>query len=154
MMKYAFILVSLFLFSCGARKVDTNISKEKETTVEKTEQKDSISNEKNEKVEYNTEDSTVVIVPADSTKVMIVDGKKYFNAKIKIQKRKDKTKVNKSDKTIVVSDKKVNVKKDTTKKNKVKHIHREESKWWIIWLIIVIAAYIIYRYYINIFKFT
>ena len=151
MMRHVFILVSLLLFSCGARKVDTNINKEKETAVEKTEQKDSLSSEKNEKVEYNIEDSTVIIAPVDSTKVMIIDGKEYFNAKIKVQKRKNKTKVNKSDKTSVISNKKVNTKKETVKNNKIRHTHRKKPISWFIWVVIIIVSYIIYRCYYKYF---
>jgi len=94
-MKLIYILVSLVLVSCGARKVDaakTNIKKDsivntevKVITIENKIKTDSTN------VTTSIDGSEITVTPIDSSKTIIVDGKSYKNVVLKIKKIKANT---------------------------------------------------------------
>lgn len=92
-MKQIFILVSLILVGCASRKVDIDIKKKDSTVVEtKTELvvKKTDSTSDNFFVDKSESDE-LIITPIDTTKEIIVNGKKYFNAVLRYKKTKNNT---------------------------------------------------------------
>ena len=145
----------LLLVSCGARKVDiskevinTKIDSSVVVKVDGTYVKDNnvFTEETVDEIEYK---------PLDSLKPMVIDGKSYTNTIIKSKKKKsvklDKTKaINK-----VSSVKKLNVKKEATKKVFIKKVDKKTNYWMYLWFLLpVIIIWIIDRYGKLVFPFT
>ena len=139
----------MFLISCGARKVNKEEKIEDKTTVETVKQIDSTKEETKTEVKYDVETCEVEVIPIDSTKEFIVEGKKYFNARIKIKKKKDNTLYVKENKVSKTSQKQSNKLIKETKKEKVKAIDKKPAISWQFYLIfcILILLLIIRLYY-------
>ena len=164
-MKTITLFLVLFLFSCGARTVNKEQKKTdsiaKVTTVVKT---DSISSE-TKKINFDIITDDICIEPVDTTKPIEItnnEGKvtKYKNARLSHRKRQDNT--------IVVQDKivaKIIVDSMTNeieikKVDNSKIVYKEQFNWstfilqlWWLWLLIIIACYLVYRYYKGFIKF-
>lgn len=152
-MKNKLIILSLLFAilgtSCGARKVQKSETKE-ETKVEQTstEVKTEVTTE-NTKIVDSSEIDEIEITPIDSTKEMVVDGKKYFNTKLKKINRKNNIVVDKVVKIDKNEQKEVKTVVEKTKQTTVKNVERESlfSWWYIFWLILLLyIAYRIYRF--------
>lgn len=155
MKKHLYILVSLVLLSCGSRKVQVNTSEIKKDTSLTTTQIDSSKSIKttddNTNIDFNTEETEISIIPLDSTKEIKVNGKTYFNVKLRIKKRKDNTTYQNTKKVAQIDLKHVikhtEAKSSTKQNTKVKNIDRKESilnYWWI--LLIIILIYLFYKW--------
>ena len=149
MKNYVLILASMFLISCGARKVNKEEKIEDKTTIETVKQVDSTKEEAKTEIKYNIETCEVEVIPIDSTKEFVVDGKKYFNARIRIKKNKDNTLYTKENKVSKTSQKQSNKLIKETKKEKVKAIDKKPAISWRFYLIfwILILLLIIRLYY-------
>lgn len=149
MKNYVLILASMFLISCGARKVNKEEKVEDKTTVETVKQVDSTKEETKTEVKYDVETCEVEVVPIDSTKEFVVDGKKYFNARIKIKKKKDNTLYVKENKVSKTSQKQANKIIKETKKEKVKAIDKKSVISWqfylIFWILILLLIIRLYQ---------
>jgi hypothetical protein len=154
-MKKILIILLLILSSCAARKVD--VSKESISTkvdsslvvkVDGTYVKDNnvFVNETIEEVEYK---------PLDSLKPMVINGKSYTNTVIK-SKKKSSVKIDKTKAIAKVSSlKKLNVKKEATKKVFLKKVDKKTNYWMYLWFLLpVIIIWIIDRYGKLAFPFT
>jgi hypothetical protein len=155
MKKHLYILVSLVLLSCGSRKVQVNTTEIKKDSIVTTTQIDSSKSIKttddNTNIDFNTEETEICIIPLDSTKEIHVNGKTYFNVKLRIKKRKDNTTYQNTKKVAQIDLKHVikhtEAKSSTKENTKVKNIDRKESilnYWWILLLIILI--YLFYKW--------
>jgi PBP1b-binding outer membrane lipoprotein LpoB len=91
MKKYLIILLTLFLFSCSSRKVETEKKDIKEVT--KIDSIDKIVEKTNIKIDTkkDIEESELVFTPIDNTKEFIVNNKRYKNVQISNIKKKDNT---------------------------------------------------------------
>jgi hypothetical protein len=91
MKKYLIILLTLFLFSCSSRKVETEKKDSKEVTkidsVAKTVEKTNIKID----TKKDIEETETIYIPIDSKSDFIVDGKTYKNVQISYRKNKDNT---------------------------------------------------------------
>lgn len=149
MKNYVLILASMFLISCGARKVNKEEKVEDKTTVETVKQVDSTKEETKTEVKYDVETCEVEVVPIDSTKEFIVEGKKYFNARIKIKKKKDNTLYVKENKVSKTSQKQANKIIKETKKEKIKAIDKKSVISWqfylIFWILILLLIIRLYQ---------
>ena len=149
MKNYVLILASMFLISCGARKVNKEEKIEDKTTIETVKQVDSTKEETKTEVKYDVETCEVEVVPIDSTKEFVVDGKKYFNARIKIKKKKDNTLYVKENKVSKTSRKQANKIIKETKKEKVKAIDKKSVISWqfylIFWILILLLIIRLYQ---------
>jgi uncharacterized protein YcfL len=91
MKKYLIIILTLFLFSCSSRKVETEKKDSKEVTkidsVAKTVEKTNIKID----TKKDIEESELVFTPIDNTKEFIVNNKTYKNVQISQRKKKDNT---------------------------------------------------------------
>jgi preprotein translocase subunit SecF len=150
MRKYILIILAFLFVSCGARKINKTEVVEDKTTVESTIQKDSIKEEVKTEIKYDTETCEVEATPIDSTKEFIVEGKKYFNVRIKIKKKKDNTLYVKEDKAVKTSQKQTNKAIKESKKENIKTVDKKEASSWqfkiAFWLLIIL---ILLRLYIK-----
>ena len=140
------IFLSIFIYSCSTKKavVSNTVTDFKIDSVYK-EKKDSLSFQNNyivtKELVYDME-----IVPIDSTKPIVIDNKEYKNAAIKI-KKSDKSSVD-STKVIVLelSDKKVEIEKESVTKDLKKEIVRKPN--YLLWIgvfLILVAIFAIRR---------
>ena len=147
-MKYILIALSTLFFACGARKVNKEDKIEEKATVEVVIQKDSVSEVAKTEIKFDIDTHEIEIIPIDSTKEFVVEGKKYFNARIKIKKKKDNTIYSKDSIVSKTSQKQSKTVTKETKKEKVKTVDKKEAKtfwfwlsFWIILLLLIIWLY-------------
>lgn len=145
-MKYILILLSTLFFACGARKVNKQEKVEEKTTVEVVTQKDSVVEVVKTEIKYDVETHEIEIIPIDSTKEFVVEGKKYFNARIKIKKKKDNTIYSEDNKVSKTSLKQSKTVVKELKKDKVKTVDKKASYAWVFWWIfLLLILYILWR---------
>ena len=148
MWKYLFLILAIsFMTSCGSKKVAVS-KNEQETKTDSivTEKKDSISIQENNIIinEYINE---LEIIPIDTAKPLIIDGKKYFNAAIRVKKTNRQV-VDTTKTTVVKSENKsVELKKEEKVKQVDKKVEKKSSTFWWLWiLLVVVAAGAVIRY--------
>lgn len=146
-MKQIFILVSLILFGCASRKVDVDIKKKDSTVVEtKTEVviKKTDSTSDNFFVDKSESDE-LIITPIDTTKEIIVNGKKYFNAILKYKKTKNNTYTKSKVKVSKTEDKHTNSKSNirVKSKEKTKNIRVDNTMLYLSFFLIFIVLFLI-----------
>lgn len=153
-MKKLILLLLVVLTSCASRKVDVSkieIKKDSivETKVEvKTLEVKNTTDSTNIVTEVNTDE--VCIEPLDSTKEMVVNGKVYKNAVLKIKKNKVNTLYtnNKTESNIKRIDS-TSTSKTTVKENvvgKTKKIDKEANYWSLLWLLLLLLImYLLWR---------
>lgn len=146
-MKHLYILVSLILIGCASRKVDVDIKKKDSTIVEtKTEVviKKTDSTSDNFLVDKSESDE-LIITPIDTTKEIIVNGKKYFNAILRYKKTKNNTYSNNKVKVSKIEDKHTNSKSNTRikSKEKTKNIRVDNTMLYLSLIILFIILIII-----------
>ena len=152
-MKQLFILVSLVLISCGARKVDiqkTTVKKDSTATTEvkvitiENKQKTDSTN-----IATTIDSSEITITPIDSSKAIVVDGKSYKNVVLKIKKNKANTLYvnNKKESETRRIDSVATVKVQETEDVLVsgKKIDKPANYSWIFWIfLLIIILYLIF----------
>lgn len=146
-MKPIFILVSLILFGCASRKVDIDIKKKDSTVVEtKTELliKKTDSTSDNFFV-HKSESDELIITPMDTTKEIIVNGKKYFNAVLRYKKVKNNTYSKSKVKVSKIEDKHTNSKSNirVKSKEKIKNIRVDNTMLYVSLIILFIILLLI-----------
>jgi hypothetical protein len=144
------IFLSTLLLSCVTRKVAITKS-QVETRVDSVvvEKKDSVAVQQNA-ISIKEDVEEVEIVPLDTTKPMVIGGKEYINATVKIKKKKkeviDTTKI-----TVVKSEQKqTQVKKEEKKDTFVKAVDKRPSYfnlWWL--LLIPLVVWLVRRYLLK-----
>jgi hypothetical protein len=146
-MKHLFILVSLVIVGCASRKVDVDIKKKDSTTVQITKE---ITTKKTDSTSNNiiidkSESDELIIAPIDSTKEIVVNGKKYFNAILKYKKVRNNTYNANKVKVSKIEDKTLKTNNRTTlkTKNKTKKIETNNTILYLFFLIIFIILLII-----------
>lgn len=153
-MKKLILLLLVVLTSCASRKVDVSkIEIKKDSVVEakvevKTLEVKNTTDSTNIVTEVNTDE--VCIEPLDSTKEMVVNGKVYKNAVLKIKKNKVNTLYtnNKTESNIKHIDS-TSTSKTTVKENvvgKTKKIDKEANYWSLLWLLLLLLImYLLWR---------
>jgi hypothetical protein len=145
------IILALFfaivLTSCGSRKVQKSETKETEKTEIKTEEKTETKLTDNTKIVDTSTSDEIEIIPIDNTLPITVNGKKYTNSRIKWKKTKNNITINKDvkvqhneEKSYLKTDK-----RDLIIERKV--IDRKQSFWWLLWFLLLIPAYYLWRKY-------
>lgn len=143
------ILASTLLIACGARKVNKVDKVENKTIVEVVTQKDSIQATNKTEIKYDVENYEISVIPMDSTKEFVVEGKKYFNARILIKKKKDNTLYSNDNKVSKTSLKQAKTITKERKIEKTKAVDKKEAKslqFYIIFFILLLLLIIwLYR---------
>jgi hypothetical protein len=148
------LITAIVLTSCGSRKVSKSETKEQEQKTEKITLETETRVTNNTKILDSSTTDEIEISPISDTIPMVVNGITYKNAKIKRSKKKNNISI--------VKDVKVqhNAQKSgvvMVKKNKVievKQTERKDSYWWLLWFLILIPIYILYKKYKDKFYFV
>ncbi len=149
------IILSLILFSCGARHVQTD---KVETKLIQTIAVNSIDTTK---IITNSDQSTTIvdnslldnltIESKDTTKPIVIDGHTYRNVIIKHERSKNNIITTKLVNVAKTEQKGVNIKVKETKKlniiEKKKQIVRSSSYWWLLWLLLLLPIYFVWKKY-------
>jgi preprotein translocase subunit SecF len=143
---FIFLAILLAMTSCSARKTAKSQTKEETKQTEVVTEVVTQTTNENTKIVDSSEIDEIEVTPIDSTKEMVIDGKKYFNAKIKKVKRKNNIVVDKIKIVDYNAQKDVNKVVEQTKKTNVKQTEKEAViKWWW-WIILIIILYLFFRY--------
>ena len=137
------IFLSLLVFSCSTKKVAISKSVvETRTDSVVVEKKDSAAVQQNA-ISIKEDIDEIEIVPIDTSKPLVIEGKEYFNSTIKIKKTKREV-VDTTKTTVVVSDyKQTEVSKEEKKEAYDKSIDKKPSYinlWWLLLIPIVIFS--------------
>jgi hypothetical protein len=143
------IFLSLILFSCSAKKVAISKSLvETRTDSVVVEKKDSIAFKQNA-ISIKEYIDEIEIVPIDTTKPIVIGGKEYFNAVVKIKKTKfeivDSTKI-----AVAVSDyKQTELSKEEDKKTYDKSVDKKPSLMNMAWLLLIPIVILSIRFFFK-----
>ncbi len=149
------IILMLLLTSCGSRKVDKSKT---EITETQTSTKLVIDSSKvttitdsNTKIIDNSITDEFTIIPVDNSKPITVNGKTYFNVQIKHSNKKNNISVVQDIKASQIKQNNVKIATTDNKVKKVfieeKKIERKQSYWWLLWFLLLIPIYLLWRKY-------
>ncbi len=141
------LITAIVLTSCGSRKVQKFETKETEKTEIKTEAKTETTVTNNIKILDSSTSDEIEISPVSDTIPMVVNGITYINAKIRRKKTKNNISTIKDEKVQHKAQKSElkTVKRDLIIERKV--IDRKQSYWWLLWFLLLIPAYYLWRKY-------
>lgn len=149
MKKTILILLSLTLFSCASRKVDTKIDKRDSTgvSVSNEVEKTKTDSQTQTVIIDSTETEEIVIVPINTTKPIIVNGKKYFNAKLRYKKQRNNIRTERKEKVTQIAEKRTKRRTEArvVTKQKEKTIEAVRFPWWLIVLGSVLVYFLLRR---------
>jgi hypothetical protein len=144
------IFLSSLLFSCVTRKVAiTKSVVETKTDSIVVEKKDSVSVQQNA-ISIKESIDEFEIVPIDTAKPLVIDGKQYFNAAIRLKKTNrqvvDTTKI-----VVAKSEERtIEVKKEETRKEVDKKVEKTSPSLIWLWLLLIVAAAVaVFRYVLK-----
>jgi len=148
------LITAIVLTSCGSRKVSKSEIKEEGQKTEKSTLETETKVTNNTKILDSSTTDEIEISPISDTIPMVVNGITYKNAKIKRSKKKNNISI--------VKDVKVqhNAQKSDLKVVKsnriieVKQTERKESYWWLLWFLLLIPIYILYKKFKDKFSFV
>ena len=142
------ILLNFLLFSCASRKVAVTKT-QVETHIDSTvvEKKDSVSVQQNA-ISIKEDIDEIEIVPIDTAKPLVIDGKQYFNATVRLKKTRRHI-VDSSKSTVSKSiENKVSVKKDINAKGFEKKVDKKANYFVYLWLLLIPIGYWIWKRFI------
>jgi H+/gluconate symporter-like permease len=141
------LLGAIFLTACGSRKVQKSETKETEKTEIKTEEKTETKLTDNTKIVDTSTTDEIEISPVSDTIPMVVNGITYKNAKIRRKKTKNNITIEKDVKVQHNEEKSglMTFKRDLIIERKL--IDRKQSYWWLLWFLLLIPAYYLWRKY-------
>jgi len=144
------LITAIVLTSCGSRKVSKSETKEQEQKSEKITLETETRVTNNTKILDSSTTDEIEICPVSDTIPMVVNGITYINAKIKRSKKKNNISIikdvkvqhnaQKSDLKVVKSNRII----------EVKQTERKESYWWLLWFLLLIPIYFVYKKYKDI----
>jgi len=147
MKKTILLFSALLLFSCGSRKVQKSKTEDKtQISIVDTSKTITTDNTIINVVEIDST-SEMIIEPIDTTKEMVVNGKKYTNSRIK-WKKTNKVKKLVENKNVVKTERKavkIDVKRE--KKAEIKIIDKQASYYWLLWFLLLIPIWYFLRRY-------
>ena len=141
------LISAIVLTSCGSRKVQKSETKETEKTEIKTEEKTETKLTDNTKIIDTSSTDEIEIIPIDNSLPITVNGKEYKNVKLRHKKKKNNISIEKDVKIQhnAKKDSVVMVKRDLIIERKL--IDRKQSYWWLLWFLLLIPAYYVWRKY-------
>ena len=91
--------------------------------------------------------SEMIIEPIDTTKEMVVNGKKYTNTRIKWKKTAKVKKLVENKNVVKTERKAVKIDIKQEKKAQIKNIDKPASYFWLLWFLLLIPLYYFLRRY-------
>jgi hypothetical protein len=148
------IILALFfaivLTSCGSRKVQKSETKEQEQKTEKITLETETRVTDNTKIVDTSTTDEIEISPISDTLPMVVNGITYKNAKIKRSKKKNNISIVKDVKVQHNAQKRDLKVVKSNRIIEVKQIERKEYYWWLLWFLLLIPIYFVYKKYKDI----
>ena len=141
------LITIIFLTSCGSRKVAKSETKEQEQKTEKITLETETRVTDNTKIVDTSTTDEIEICPVSDTIPMVVNGITYKNAKIKRSKKKNNISVSKDVKVQHNAQKSDVVTVKSNRIIEVKQTERKESYWWLLWFLLLIPVYFVYKKY-------
>lgn len=143
------ICLSLLVFSCSTKKVAISKSVvDTHTDSVVVQKKDSVVFQQNA-ISIKEDINEIEIVPIDSTKPVVIEGREYFNATVKIKKNKreivDTTKTS----VAVIDYKQSEVTKEETKQDYEKSVDKKPSILNMAWLLLIPVVIISIRFFLK-----
>ncbi len=146
------ISLLVLLCSCNStRKVQNSTSKESLQVEQSTTEKKDVTTETETQTVINHESNEMEITPIDTSKVLVINGKTYKNAKVKILHRKSNTTI--AEKATVKDKTKSETKQATVRNTRTveKDTEKKSNPFLpLLWLLIPAAIYLIWKYKYNI----
>ena len=143
------IFLSLLVFSCSTKKIAVSKS-EVETSTDSVvvEKKDSVAVQQNA-ISIKEDIDEIEVVPIDNTMPIVIGGKEYFNAAVKIKKTKrdvvDTTKT-----TVAVADyNQTEVSKEESKETYEKLVDKKPSALNMAWLLLIPIVILSIRFFFK-----
>jgi len=147
MKKTILLFSALLLFSCGSRKVQKSKTEDKtQISIVDTSKTITTDNTIINVVEIDST-SEMIIEPIDTTKEMVVNGKKYTNSRIKWKKTNKVKKLVENKNVVKIERKAVKTDIKREKKAQIKNIEKEPSYYWMLWFLLLIPLWYFLRRY-------
>jgi uncharacterized membrane protein YjjP (DUF1212 family) len=145
------IFLSLLFFSCSTKKVaiTKSLVKNKIDSVV-VEKKENLSVTQNA-ISIKEDIDEIEIVPVDVSKPIVIGGKEYFNASVRIKKTKKEVVDNTKSVVSQIENRTIEVKKEETRKELDKKVEKTSPSFIWVWvvLIAVASAFIAIRYVLK-----
>jgi len=143
------ICLSLLVFSCSTKKVAISKSVvDTHTDSVVVQKKDSVVFQQNA-ISIKEDINEIEIVPIDSTKPVVIEGKEYFNATVKIKKNKREV-VDSTKTAVAVSDyKQTEVSKEESKETYEKSLDKKPSALNMAWLLLIPIVILSIRFFFK-----
>lgn len=148
MKKLIYILLTILLVSCGARKSSVSTVDTKIDSITKVEEQVSQVSEKTETTIDTTTIEEIYYEPIDSSKSFIVNGKEFKNVKIKTSKTKKGISTAKKEESVLNQTKSTLNETSIDIETKDKQVDKKQTGYTWLWLIIIaglILGYLEYR---------
>ena len=142
-MKYIYLIISLFLFSCGSRKAIVNKAEIKQETSKET--TTTLTDSSNVTIKYDVTTDLLTVFAKDTLKPFTYNGNTYFNAVLRHEKKKDNTLYSKQNNVKYKQVIKYVTKTITV--TKTKEVIKKESYFkYILFLLLLVAVYLANKY--------
>jgi hypothetical protein len=148
------LTTAIVLTSCGSRKVSKSETKEQEQKTEKITLETETRVTDNTKIIDTSTTDEIEIVPVDNTLPFTVNGKEYKNVKIRHKKSKNNISIVKDVKVQHKAQKEGIVMVKRNKVIEVKQTERKQSYWWLLWFLLLIPIYFVYKKFKDKFSFV
>ena len=143
------ICLSLLVFSCSTKKVAISKSVvDTHTDSVVVQKKDSVVFQQNA-ISIKEDINEIEIVPIDSTKPVVIEGREYFNATVKIKKNKREVVDTTKTSVAVIDYKQSEVTKKETKQDYEKSVDKKPSILNMAWLLLIPVVIISIRFFLK-----
>jgi hypothetical protein len=150
----SFIIIAcvftLTMTSCSSRKVAKSETKEQEQKTVKISLETETRVTDNTKIIDTSTSDEIEICPVSDTIPMVVNGITYKNVKIRHKKSKNNISVVKDVKVQHNAQKEGVVMVKSNRIIEVKQTERKNSYWWLLWFLLLIPIYFVYKKYKDI----
>lgn len=147
---HTLLFLSLLLFSCSTKKVAITKSFVKtKTDSVVVEKKESLAVTQNA-ISIKEDIDEIEVVPVDASKPIVIGGKEYFNAAVRI--KKTKREVVDTTRAVVaqVENRTIEVKKEETRKELDKKVEKTSPTFiWVAIVLILLLAGLVIRYVVK-----
>jgi hypothetical protein len=147
-------ITAIVLTSCGSRKVAKSETKEQEQKTEKITLETETRVTDNTKIIDTSTSDEIEICPVSDSLPMVINGITYKNAKIKRSKKKNNISIVKDVKVQHKAQKEGVVMVKRNKVIEVKQTERKQSYCWLLWFLLLIPIYFVYKKFKDKFYFV